>query len=114
MALRQLGILIFLGSIGIRSAPPSPDAAGTATGARLAAAAVIATLGTAVASLVMVRLLRSDAVSAAGQIAGIETQPAVQAYAAEATQGDARVDAGYALVLPLAMIAKLILVQLLI
>ena len=49
-----------------------------------------------------------------GQIAGIETQPAVQAYAADATKGDARVDAGYALVLPLAMILKLILVQLLI
>ena len=52
--------------------------------------------------------------SAAGQIAGVETQPAVHAYAAEATNGDERVDAGYALVLPLAMILKLVLVQLLI
>ena len=46
--------------------------------------------------------------------AGVETQPAVHAYAAESTKGDERVDAGYALVLPLAMILKLILVQLLI
>ena len=38
----------------------------------------------------------------------------MHAYAAEATKGDERVDAGYALVLPLAMIVKLILVQLLI
>jgi len=53
-------------------------------------------------------------VMAAGHIAGIETQPAVQAYAAESTKGDDRVDGGYALVLPLAMILKLILVQLLI
>jgi putative transport protein len=65
------------------------------------------------ASLLLVRILRSDSAAAAGQIAGIETQPAVQAYAASATDGDARVDAGYALVLPLAMILKLILVQLL-
>jgi putative transport protein len=60
------------------------------------------------------RVLGSDPFSAAGQIAGIETQPAVQAYAADTTKGDPRVDAGYALVLPLAMIVKLILVQLLI
>lgn len=113
LALRQLGILIFLGSIGIRSGAAFQAAAGTAVGARVAAAAaVIATL-TAVLSLVLVRLLRSDAATSAGHIAGIETQPAVQAYAAEATKGDPRVDAGYALVLPLAMIAKLILVQLL-
>lgn len=114
LTLRQLGILIFLGSVGIRSGATFADAVGTTIGARLAGAAVVATIGIAIATLVMVRLLRSDPVSAAGQIAGVETQPAVHAYAAEATNGDERVDAGYALVLPLAMILKLVLVQLLI
>ena len=113
LALRQLGMLMFLGSIGIRSGAAFEKAAGTAVGARLALAAVVIATLTALLSLVLVRLLRADAPTAAGHIAGIETQPAVQAYAAEATKGDARVDAGYALVLPLAMIAKLILVQLL-
>jgi putative transport protein len=113
LTLRQLGILVFLGSIGIRSGATFADAAGTGTGARLALAALVITVALAVASLVLTRLVGSDPVTAAGQIAGIETQPAVQAYAAEATKGDARVDAGYALVLPVAMIVKLILVQLL-
>lgn len=114
LTLRQLGILIFLASVGIRSGATFADAAGTAVGARLAIAAAIVTVILALASVLLMRILGSEPESAAGQIAGIETQPAVHAYAAESTEGDERVDAGYALVLPLAMILKLILVQLLI
>jgi putative transport protein len=114
LTLRQLGILIFLASVGIRSGATFADAAGTAVGARLALAAAIVTVILALASVLLMRVLGSEPESAAGQIAGIETQPAVHAYAAESTEGDERVDAGYALVLPLAMILKLILVQLLI
>ena len=114
LTLRQLGILVFLGAIGIRSGATFADAVGTGIGARVAAASAILTVFIAVSSLALTRLLRSDPITAAGQIAGVETQPAVHAYAAEATQGDPRVDAGYALVLPLAMIVKLILVQLLV
>ncbi len=114
LTLRQLGILVFLGAIGIRSGATFADAVGTGVGARVAVAAAILTLFIAGSSLLLTRLLGSDPASAAGQIAGIETQPAVHAYAAEATKGDSRVDAGYALVLPLAMIIKLILVQLLV
>lgn len=113
LTLRQLGMLMFLGSVGIRSGHAFQAAAGTAIGARLAAAAAVIGILTAMLSLLVLRLLRADPIASAGHIAGIETQPAVQAYAAEATKGDPRVDAGYALVLPLAMIAKLILVQLL-
>jgi putative transport protein len=113
LTLRQLGMLMFLASIGIRSGSTFEKAAGTALGARLVVAAVVMTVVISGASLLLVRLLRSESASAAGQIAGIETQPAVQAYAATATDGDPRVDAGYALVLPLAMILKLVLVQLL-
>ena len=114
LTLRQLGILMFLGAVGIRSGATFADAAGTALGGRLALAALIITSAVALASLLLARILRSDPITAAGHIAGIETQPAVQAFAAESTKGDERVDAGYALVLPLAMILKLILVQLLI
>lgn len=114
LTLRQLGILMFLGAVGIRSGATFADAVGTALGGRLALAAAIVTVVLALAALLLSRLLRTDPVTAAGHIAGIETQPAVHAYAAEATKGDQRVDAGYALVLPVAMIVKLILVQLLI
>jgi len=114
LTLRQMGILMFLGAVGIRSGATFADAAGTALGGQLALAAILVTSAVALGSLLLARILRSDPVTAAGHIAGIETQPAVQAYAAESTKGDERVDAGYALVLPLAMILKLILVQLLI
>jgi putative transport protein len=114
LTLRQLGILVFLGAIGIRSGATFADAVGTGVGARVAVAAGILTVVIAVSSVLLTRLLRTDHVTAAGHIAGVETQPAVHAYAAEATKGDPRVDAGYALVLPLAMIVKLILVQLLV
>lgn len=113
LALRQLGMLVFLASVGIRSGAAFEKAAGTAVGARLAVAALVIATLTAVLSLLVVRVLRADAPGSAGYLAGIETQPAVQAYAAEVTKGDARVDAGYALVLPVAMITKLVLVQLL-
>ncbi len=59
-------------------------------------------------------LLECDSQDRGTWTCSTETQPAVHAYAAEATNGDERVDAGYALVLPLAMILKLVLVQLLI
>ncbi|MFZ4720075.1 MAG: aspartate:alanine exchanger family transporter [Ilumatobacteraceae bacterium] len=114
LTLRQLGILVFLSAVGIRSGATFGDAVGTGVGARVAIAAAIITGFIAVASLALTRIVGADPVTAAGQIAGIETQPAVQAYAAEASKGDPRVDAGYALVLPLAMIVKLILVQLLV
>ncbi len=114
LTLRQLGMLMFLGAVGIRSGATFADAVGTAVGARLAIAAAIVTVVLATGSLVLLRLLRADPVTSAGHIAGIETQPAVHAFAAERTKGDQRIDAGYALVLPIAMIVKLILVQLLV
>jgi putative transport protein len=72
------------------------------------------TAATAVLTTMMVWVLGRDPVDGAGMIAGIQTQPAVLAFAAERADGDERVDTGYALVFPLAMILKLIIVQLLI
>lgn len=83
LTLRQLGILIFLGSVGIRSGATFADAAGTAVGARLAVAALIVTSTIALATTLLMRILRSDPVSAAGQIAGVETQPAVHVRSGE-------------------------------
>ena len=59
-------------------------------------------------------VLRHDVVYSAGVLAGVETQPAALAYANERTAGDDRVTAAYALVFPVAMIAKVIVVQFLV
>ena len=48
----------------------------------------------------------------AGTVAGAATQPAVLAHANDATEGDPRANLGYAVVYPVAMIAKVILAPL--
>lgn len=114
LTIRQLGVSLFLGGVGLRSGGTFADAAGTGVGLQLVVAGVVVTAATALLATVMVRLLRRDPVDGAGMISGIQTQPAVLAFAAERAGGDERVDTGYALVFPLAMILKLIIVQLLI
>ncbi len=114
LTIRQLGVLLFLGGVGIRSGATFAEAAGTGVGLQLAIAGVIVTAITALLATLMVRLLGRDPVDGAGMICGIQTQPAVLAFAAERADGDARIETGYALVFPLAMLLKLIIVQLLI
>lgn len=114
LTIRQLGVSLFLGGVGIRSGATFADAVGTRVGLQLAIAGVIVTATTAALATIMIRMLRRDPVGGAGMVAGIQTQPAVLAFAAERADGDERVDAGYALVFPLAMILKLVVVQLLI
>jgi putative transport protein len=114
LTIRQLGVLLFLGGVGIRSGGTFAEAAGTGVGLRLAIAGVLVTAATAGLVTLMLRILRRDPVDGAGMVAGVQTQPAVLAFAAERADGDERVDAGYALVFPLAMILKLVIVQLLI
>ena len=49
----------------------------------------------------------------AGQVAALQTQPAVLGYANERSGGDPRVNLGYALVYPVAMIVKVVLAPIL-
>jgi putative transport protein len=115
LVLRQLGILIFLACAGLASGTTFADAIVTRRGLHLAIAGVV--VGTVFAGLVALAaevLLRRDVISSAGILAGIETQPAALAYASERTDGDERVTAAYALVFPVAMIAKVIVVQFLV
>jgi putative transport protein len=114
LTLRQLGILMFLGGVGIRSGATFADAVATPTGAKLAAGALIMSVITAGSAGLLLRWLNRDGVVGAGQLAGFQTQPAVLAFAMDRTDGDERVDAGYALLFPLAIVVKLILIQFLI
>jgi len=113
LTIRQVGILMFLGGVGIRSGATFADSVATGTGAKLAVGALVVSTVTAVSAALLVKFVRSDPVAAAGQLSGFQTQPAVLAFANERSNGDERVDAGYALVFPVAIVVKLILVQLL-
>jgi putative transport protein len=58
-------------------------------------------------------VLRLPPRALAGVVSGMQTQPAVLAYASEQTEDDADVNIGYATVVPLAMILKIVLAPLL-
>ncbi len=112
LTLRQLGVTMFLGCAGLRSGSTFADAVVTRAGAQLAlAGALLAGAFATCVALAARHLLRQGAVSAAGTLSGVETQPAALAYAASRTRGDDRVAAAYALAFPLAMITKIVVVQ---
>ncbi|HEX4983623.1 MAG TPA: TrkA C-terminal domain-containing protein, partial [Ilumatobacteraceae bacterium] len=112
LVLRQLGILTFLACAGLGSGATFADAIGTREGIELfAAGAFTSVVFAGLIPLVVQLSMRSDVVQTAGTFSGIETQPAALAYAGDRTGGDERVNAAYALVFPVAMIAKIITVQ---
>ncbi len=115
LVLRQLGLLIFLACAGLGSGAAFADAVVTREGLELlAAGTTVAAAYAALVPLVIVLAMRSDVIQTAGTFTGIETQPAALAFANERTAGDERVNAAYALVFPVAMIAKIVIVQFLV
>ena len=58
-------------------------------------------------------LLQLPVATLTGTVSGMQTQPAVLAYASEQQPDDTGVNVGYATVVPLAMILKIVLAPLL-
>jgi putative transport protein len=113
--IRQLGILMFLACAGLGSGTAFADAIVTRHGLQLVGVgAVIAVAFAAIVPLVATLVARRDAVEASGMLAGIETQPAALAFGLERCGGDERISRAYALVFPVAMIAKIVVVQFLV
>lgn len=115
LVLRQLGILMFLACAGLGSGTTFADAVVTRHGLKLLAAGIVVSgLYAALIPLAVQAIARRDVIEAAGLFAGIETQPAALAYANERSNGDERINMAYAIVFPAAMIAKILIVQLLV
>lgn len=110
LTIRQLGLLLFLASVGLASGPLFVAQAFTATGLRagLLSAAVVGV--SALLFLGGARLLGLSAQRAAGGFAGYVGQPAVLAFATDKVH-DERIDAGYAALFALGIIGKIIAVQ---
>ena len=115
LTLRQLGMVLFLAGIGLRAGPTFADAIvqpsallAIATGA----AATTAALG--VLLLGGMRVLRLPAQTLVGVLAGMQTQPAVLAYASDQLEDDRDLTLGYASVYPLAIITKIVVAQILV
>jgi putative transport protein len=111
--LRQLGLIFFLAGIGTRAGDAFLATIRQSQGVRLLAAGAAVTLLLAFATLwVGYRLLRIPMGVLTGMLAGIQTQPAVLAFAQEQSDDDLP-GVGYARTYPIAILLKIVLAQLL-
>jgi len=113
-AINQLGMLLFLAYAGSNAGHALANALASDQGPRLLAVGVVVTGLTAAVMIVAgPRLAGVAGPRLAGQIAAVDTQPAVLAYVNQRTDADPRVNLGYALVYPVAMIVKVVLAPIL-
>jgi putative transport protein len=109
VTLRQLGTVLFLAGIGVNAGEAFGDTVVSGEAifvVAAAAAAAFVTIGLGVA------VLHLPVAALTGTVSGIQTQPAVLAYASEQQPDDTEVNVGYTTVVPLAMILKIILAPL--
>lgn len=111
--IRQLGSLLFLGMAGTSGGAALRDAIEGGGAWKPFVGGLVITSLSAVALLAIGRWRRIGPASAAGLIAGAQTQPAVLAFGTERSS-DPALDLTYALVLPAAMVTKILAAQLLI
>jgi putative transport protein len=114
VALRQIGLILFLAGIGTRAGPGFLAAFAGGGGLAILAAGAAVTFATALATLFVAhRLMKVPMSLALGMLAGVHTQPAVLGYALDETRNEIP-NLGYASTYPAATIAKLLLVQVLV
>ncbi len=112
--LSQLGMMLFLAYAGTNAGSALAEALGSPTGPRLLAVGAVVTTVTAATVILGGRFLAGTyGPRMGGILAGLQTQPAVLAYANDSTKDDPRVNLGYALVYPAAMIVKVVVAPLL-
>jgi putative transport protein len=113
LTVRQLGLILFLAGIGTRAGYDFVRYLASGGGLLAFAAGAAMTLTAAALTLwAGTTLLHLPFGTLAGTLAGLQTQPAVLGFALEQTH-DESPNVGYATVYPVAMIAKVILGQLL-
>jgi putative transport protein len=113
LSLRQIGLLLFLAGVGVKA---GYSFAGTmrSNGAQMLAAGAVITFGVTMCTIFIGhRILKIPFDALMGLASGVQTQPACLAYATGLTRSDAP-NIAYAGVYPTAMIAKIILAQLLV
>lgn len=111
LSLRQIGVVLFLAGIGTRSGWAFADTFRHGGGLIIFLCGVAITCLTAFLTLwIGHRLLKIPMSLLTGMLSGLQTQPAVLAYANEQA-GHGLPDVGYATVYPVATIAKILLAQ---
>lgn len=112
--LRQMGLVMFLAAVGTGSGWAFADAVRQGGVLPVLFLGMVATVVVATAALVIGRrVLHLPVGTLLGMLAGVQTQPAVLAFAVERTRNQ-QPDAGYAAIYPVATIAKIVIAQLLV
>jgi putative transport protein len=112
MTLRQIGLLLFLAGVGVNAGYAFAQTVRTSGMPMLLAGAAITFTVTLTVLLVGYRFLKIPFDALLGLASGVQTQPACLAFASDLTKSEAP-NVAYAGVYPIAMIAKIILAQLL-
>ena len=108
-----MGLILFLAGVGTRSGYAFVSTLGQGVGLSLFLAGALITFVTALLTLwIGHKVLKIPMGLLIGILAGLQTQPALLAFAVEQSENDLP-NIGYATVYPLATIAKIILVQVL-
>jgi putative transport protein len=113
LTIRQLGLLLFLASVGLASGQAFAAQAFSLTGLRVVLVGLVVVAVPSVLVVVAARALGVSAPRAAGALAGFIGQPAVLAYATSRVV-DERVEQGYAALFALGIILKILAVQVLV
>ncbi|MEY4323441.1 MAG: hypothetical protein RL410_1222 [Actinomycetota bacterium] len=110
ITLNHLGMMLFLAYAGSNSGAALADAIVKPTGWRIFVIGAIVTIIAAAMQLTITRVFGGVfGTRLAGVMAGSQTQPAVLAYANSRSGDDPRVNLGYALAYPIAMIVKVLI-----
>lgn len=110
LTIRQIGLLLFLATVGLANGQAFAAQAFTTTGAAVFLHAAVVVFVSAAAFFAGSRMLGLSAQRAAGGFAGLVGQPAILDYALRRTS-DERIEAGYAALFALGIIVKIVLVQ---
>ncbi len=114
-SLSYFGMITFLAYAGTRAGERITEAVSSDVGWKVAVLGFVVTTAAAVLLLLAGRLFHGmGGTEHAGMLAGAQTQPAILAFADERTGFDTRVGLGYVLVYPVAMIIKIVIVQVLV
>ncbi|HRW17887.1 MAG TPA: TrkA C-terminal domain-containing protein, partial [Dermatophilaceae bacterium] len=114
-SLSTFGMITFLAYAGSKAGQQFLGAVTSDLGWKvLVLGALVTTVAAVGLVLVGRRVIGGGGAQLAGVLAGAQTQPAVLAFADERSGHDQRVGVGYALVYPAAMVAKILLAQLIV
>ncbi len=113
LTLRQIGLILFLAGVGVRSGYGFREAMMSSEGLIVLGTGAVATMVTATLFLLISsRVFKVSGATLMGMVAAVHTQPAGLGFAVDQTKSDLP-NAGYATVFPIASVGKIILAQVL-